>query len=174
MIAPFLEECLSVLTRTPAMLNVFLRDLPEVWTNATEGPGTWSPYVIIGHLIHAERADWMPRLALILEHGTNRPFEPFNREAQLQQSDGKTLPAMLDEFGDLRRDSMAQLRAMNLTAEQLELNGRHPALGVVTARQLVATWTAHDLGHTLQISRAMARRYRLEVGPWAEYLSVMK
>jgi hypothetical protein len=174
MITSFLEECLAVLTRTPAALDALLRDLPEVWTTATEGPGTWSPYVIIGHLIHAEKVDWMPRLTIILEHGTNRPFEPFDREAQFTQSNGKTLPALLDEFRDLRRDSVSRLRAMNLTAEQLERNGRHPALGLVTARQLVATWIAHDLGHTLQISRVMARRYRSEVGPWAEYLSVMK
>ena len=174
MIEPFLEECLSVLTRTPAALDVLLRDLPEVWTTATEGPRTWSPYIIIGHLIHAEQADWMPRLTIILEHGPNRPFEPFNREAQFVQSKGKTLPALLDEFADLRRDNVARLLALNLTAEQLERNGMHPALGLVTARQLVATWTAHDLGHTLQISRVMAKRYRSEVGPWAEYLSVMK
>lgn len=174
MTAPFLEECLSVLTRTPVVLDVLLRDLPEVWTTATEGPGTWSPYVIIGHLIHAEKADWMPRLTIVLEHGANRPFEPFDREAQFRQNNGKSLPALLDEFSDLRHDSVARLRAMNLTSEQLERNGRHPALGLVTARQLVATWTAHDLAHTLQISRVMAKRCKLEVGPWAEYLSVMK
>ena len=174
MTAPFLEECLSVLTRTPIVLDVLLRDLPEVWTTATEGSGTWSPYVIIGHLIHAEKADWMPRLKIILEHGTDRPFEPFDREAQFHQNYGKSLTELLDEFRDLRHDSVARLRAMNLTSEQLELNGRHPALGVVSARQLMATWTAHDLGHTVQISRVMAKRYKLEVGPWAEYLSVMK
>src|SRR5271169_1356949 len=95
----FLEESLAILTRTPATLDALLRDLPESWTSATEGPGTWSPYVIIGHLIHAERADWMPRLAIILEHGTNRPFDPFDRAAQFQQIDRKTLPALLDEFG---------------------------------------------------------------------------
>jgi len=156
------------------MLDVLLRDLPEVWTTATEGPGTWSPYVVIGHLIHAETVDWMPRLTIILEHGTSRPFEPFDREAQLHDGNGKTLPALLDEFGGLRRENVARLRAMNLTAEQLERTGMHPALGLVTARQLLATWTAHDLGHTLQISRVMAKRYRAEVGPWAEYLSVMK
>src|SRR5580704_12399628 len=170
MTEPFLEECLSVLTRTPVALDVLLRDLPEVWTTATEGPGTWSPCVVIGHLIHAEKADWMPRLAIILEHGADRPFEPFDREAQFHQNIGKSLPALLDEFRDLRNDNIARLRAMNLTSEQLARNGRHPALGLVTARQLVATWTAHDLGHTLQISRVMAKRYKSEVGPWAEYL----
>jgi hypothetical protein len=174
MTAPFVEECLSVLTRTPVVLDALLRDLPEVWTTATEGPGTWSPYVVVGHLIHAEKVDWMSRLAIILEHSTNRLFEPFDREAQLRQDNGKSLPALLDEFRELRHDSVVRLRAMNLTPEQLERNGRHPALGLVTARQLVATWTAHDLGHTVQIGRVMAKRYKLEVGPWAEYLSVMK
>ncbi len=174
MTAPFVEECLSVLTRTPAMLDMFLRDLPEVLTGATEGPGTWSPFVVIRHLIYAERTDWMPRLMIILEYGATRTFEPFDHEGQFRQTDGKSLPALLDEFRDLRDDNVARMRAMNLGTEQLELNGRHPALGLVTARQLIATWTAHDLGHILQISRAMAKRYKPEVGPWAAYLSVMK
>jgi hypothetical protein len=170
----FLDECLAILTRTPATLNTFLRDLPDHWTNHNEGPGTWSPYDVIGHLIHAENVDWIPRLTIILESGTNRQFQPFDREAQFHQSAGKTLPELLDEFSDARRHSLAQLHAMNLQPEQLELQGTHPALGLVTARQLIATWTAHDLGHILQISRVMAKRYKHEVGPWAEYLSVMK
>jgi hypothetical protein len=174
MTAPFLEECLSVLTRTPATLDTLLRDLPEAWTAATEGPGTWSPYVVIGHLIHGERADWMPRLAIILEHGPSRPFDPFDREAQFGESDGKSLSTLLDEFSALRRDNLARLRALNLQPAQFELKGTHPALGPVTVRQLLATWTAHDLAHILQVSRVMARRYKQEVGPWAEYLSVMK
>jgi hypothetical protein len=151
-----------------------LGDLPDAWTAATEGPGTWSPFVVIGHLIHAEKADWIPRLAIILEYGTSRPFEPFDREAQLRERDGKSLPALLQEFADSRLDSIARLRAMHLTPEKLELKGMHPGLGIVTARQLMATWTAHDLGHLLQISRVMAKRYKQEVGPWAAYLSVMK
>jgi hypothetical protein len=174
MTASFLEECLSVLTRTPVTLDTMLRDLPEVWTLATEDPGTWSPYVVIGHLIHGERADWMPRLAIILEHGPNRPFDSFDREAQFQESRGKSLSTLLDEFTALRRDNLARLRGLNLQPAQLELHGTHPALGPVTLRQLLATWTAHDLGHILQVSRVMARRYKQEVGPWAEYLSVMK
>ena len=169
-----MEECLSVLTRTPAVLDMLLCDLPEVLTTATEGPGTWSPYVVIGHLIYAEKTDWMPRLAIIMEHGVNRTFEPFDREGQFRQPEVKSLPVLLDEFRDLRHDCVARLRAMNLTPEQLERNGMHPALGLVTARQLLATWTAHDLGHLLQISRVMAKRYKSEVGPWAAYQSVMK
>jgi hypothetical protein len=174
MTAPFLEECLSVLTRTPATLDTLLRDLPEVWTAATEGPGTWSPYLVVGHLIHGERADWMPRLAIILEHGPERPFDPFDREAQFRERNGKSLSTLLDEFSALRRDNLVRLRALNLQPAQLNLQGTHPALGPVTVRQLLATWTAHDLGHILQVSRVMARRYKQEVGPWAEYLSVMK
>lgn len=174
MSAPFLEECLSVLKRTPATLDTLLRDLPEPWTAATEGPGTWSPYVVIGHLIHGERTDWMPRLAIILEHGASRPFDPFDREAQFRESNGKSLSTLLDEFSALRSDNLTRLRALNLQPPQLELKGTHPGLGPVTVRQLLATWTAHDLAHILQVSRVMAKRYKQEVGPWAEYLSVMK
>ena len=174
MTAPFLEECLSVLTRTPATLDMLLRDLPEAWITATEGPGTWSPYVVIGHLIHGEKADWMPRLALILEHGPSRPFDPFDRDAQFRESNGKSLSTLLDEFAALRRDNLVRLRALDLQRAQLESMGTHPELGPVTVRQLLATWTAHDLAHILQVSRVMAKRYRQEVGPWTEYLSVMK
>jgi hypothetical protein len=174
MTAPFLEECLSVLTRTPATLDALLRDLPEAWTAATEGPGTWSPYVVIGHLVHGEKADWMPRLAIILEHGPGRPFDSFDREAQFSESQGRSLSSLLDEFSTLRRDGLTRLRALDLQPAQLELRGTHPTLGPVTARQLLATWTAHDLAHLVQVSRVMARRYQQEVGPWAEYLSVMK
>src|SRR3982751_1778373 len=123
MSAPFLDECLSVLTRTPATFDRLLRDLPEAWTAATEGPGTWSPYIVIGHLIHAEKADWMPRLAMILEHGQERPFDPFDREAQFRNSQGKPLPGLLDEFSLLRRENLARLRALNLQETQLELQG---------------------------------------------------
>jgi hypothetical protein len=171
---PILEECLSVLTRTPAALDVLLRDLPDVLTTATEGPGTWSPYIVVGHLIYTEQTDWIPRMAIIMEHGVSRPFDPFDHEAQFRQPEVRPLPALLDEFKELRHDSISRLRAMNLTAEQLETNGMHPALGLVTARQLLATWASHDLGHILQISRVMAKRYKPEVGPWVAYQTVLK
>lgn len=174
MTPPFLDECLSVLTRTPATLDALLRDLPDVWSKANEGSGTWSPYDVIGHLIHGERADWMPRLTIMLEHGPSRPFDPFDREAQFRDSQGKTLATLLDEFTALRRDSLARLRALDLQPAQLSVQGRHPTLGLVNVRQLLATWTAHDLAHILQITRAMARRYKSEVGPWGEFLSVME
>ena len=171
---PFLDESMAVLERTPAALDALLRDLPEPWTSATEGPNTWSPYIVVGHLIHAEHADWIPRLRIILDHGTARPFDPFNREAQFRESAGKSLSTLLGEFVELRRDNLATLRSLNLTDQQLDLQGTHPAFGPVTARQLLATWTAHDLAHILQITRVMAKRYKQEVGPWAEYLSVMR
>ena len=174
MAASFLEECLAVLKRTPATLDTLLRDLPDKWTTATEGPGTWSPYVVIGHLIHGEKADWMPRLAIILEHGPSRPFDPFDREAQFRDSHGKSMSMLLDEFGALRHDNLARLRSIDLKPDQLELDGTHPSLGRVTLRQLLATWTAHDLAHVVQVSRVMAKRYKIDVGPFAEFLSVMK
>src|SRR5215510_2546559 len=172
--APFLEECLSILSRTPATLNALLRDLPESWTEVTEGPGTWSPYVVIGHLIHGEKTDWIPRLNIILEHGPGRPFDKFDREAQFRDSQGKTLTTLLDEFTGLRQQNLASLRALNLQPTELNRNGTHPELGPVTVRQLLATWTAHDLAHLVQVNRVMARRYKEDVGPWAEFLSVMK
>jgi hypothetical protein len=174
MTLPFLDECLSVLTRTPAVLDTLLRDLPETLTDATDGPNTWSPRLVLRHLIFGEQTDWIPRLDIILEHRTQRPFDPFDHEAQFRRVADKSLPELLDEFKDLRADSLARLRALNLTPEQLELQGTHPALGTVTLRQLIATWTSHDLGHILQITRVMARRYKSEVGPWAAYQSVMK
>lgn len=171
----FLHESIAILTRTPLTLDALLRGLPDAWTtSAGEGPGTWSPHDVIGHLIHGEKTDWMPRVEMILEHGTGRAFEPFDREAQFKVTGRAPLSGLLDEFAVLRRANLARLSGLNLQAAQLELQGTHPALGTVTLRQLLATWTAHDLSHIVQIGRVMARRYRDEVGPWAEYLSVMK
>ena len=167
-----LEESLAVLIRTPRVLDALLRDLPDSWTSATEGPGTWSPYAVIGHLIHAERVDWMPRLEIILKHGIARPFDSFDREGQIAE-ERQPLGALLDEFAACRASSLQRLRELNLQPADLERQGMHPGLGVVTMRQLVATWTAHDLAHILQISRVMAKRYKNNVGPWAQYLSVM-
>jgi len=168
----FLEESMAVLTRTPAALDALLCGLPEPWVRATEGPGTWSPCQVVGHLIHADRTDWLPRLGMILDHGTTREFEPFDREAQ--RSETRPLAVLLDEFHDIRAECLDRLRRLDLQPRQLESKGLHPAFGEVTARQLLATWTAHDLGHLVQIARVMARRYREDVGPWAEYLSVLK
>ncbi len=168
----FLEESRAVLTRTPAALDALLRGLPEAWTEATEGPGTWSPRFVLGHLIHGEHADWIPRLEMILRYGISRPFERFDREKQPDAP--KSVEVLLDEFMALRHASLASLDGYTLRAEHLDLEGMHPDLGVVTVRQLLATWTAHDLAHVLQVSRVMAKRYKAEVGPWAQYLSVIR
>src|ERR1700679_782017 len=126
MSSAFLNDCLSVLTRTPSTLDALLRNLPERWTEATEGPGTWSPYDVVGHLIHGEQTDWMPRLPIILQYGPSRPFDTFNREAQFRESQGKLLATLLDEFEELRRENLARLCALNLQPAQLELQGMHP------------------------------------------------
>jgi hypothetical protein len=168
-----LEQGVAVLARTPPTLRAMLTGLPPSWTDATEGPETWSPYVIVGHLIHGERTDWIPRAQLILAQGTNRRFTPFDRFAQFHASQGKSLGALLDEFAQLRRDNLATLVGWRLTGAQLALEGEHPEFGVVTLRQLLATWVAHDLGHIAQATRVMAKQYRDAVGPWRAYLPIL-
>lgn len=171
--ADFTEESLAVLSRTPSALDALLRGLPDAWTMTTEGPGTWSPLIVLGHLVHVERTDWMPRLEIILKHGESRPFDPVDREAQLKNG-VRPLSELLDEFSSLRRASLDRLRELDLQEDQLARTGMHPTLGIVTARQLLATWTAHDLAHLVQVSRVMAKRLREETGPWASFLSVMR
>ena len=169
-----LEQTIALLTRTPATLNALLRDLPETWTLRNEGENTWSAFDIVGHLIHGERTDWMPRARLILEFGQSKPFEKFDRWAQDRESQGKSLPQLLDEFARVRAENIFQLRALNLQPADLEKLGQHPGLGVVTLAQLLATWAAHDFTHLHQLSRVMAYQYREAVGPWAQYLGVMQ
>ena len=169
-----LQNTISLLTRTPAALNVLLRDLPETWTLRNEGENTWNVFDVLGHLIHGERTDWMPRARMILQFGENKTFEPFDRRAQERESRGKSLGQLLDEFARLRSESLDALRALNLQPQDLERRGRHPELGVVTLSELLATWAAHDLTHLHQISRIMAHQYRQAVGPWSAFLGVMK
>jgi hypothetical protein len=168
-----LEDSIALLSRTPAALNALLRDLPDRWTSQNEGGTTWSAFDVIGHLIHGERTDWMPRAERILEHGESRAFEPFDRFAQAKESQGKTLPQLLDEFARMRSENLNKLRALNLKREDFGRKGKHPALGSVTLSELLATWAAHDLTHLHQISRIMAYQYRDAVGPWKTYLGVM-
>lgn len=168
-----LDYTVSLLSRTPAVLNSLLRDLPELWTHRNEGEKTWSPYDIVGHLIHGERTDWMPRAKRILELGETRPFDPFDRLAQQRESQGKSLSQLLDEFSRLRIENLDALRALNLKPADFERRGKHPALGVVTMSELLATWAAHDLTHLHQVSRVMAYQYREAVGPWSAFLGVM-
>jgi hypothetical protein len=167
------EEALPVLRRTPHVLRELLHDLPDKWINATEGVGTWSPFDVIGHLIHGERTDWMPRVEHILKHGAAVTFPTFDREAMFTDSKGRTLRELLDTFERLRIESLERLTALSLTDDDLARRGRHPEFGVVTMGQHLATWVAHDLGHTSQIVRVMARQYTDAVGPWRAYLSIL-
>ena len=169
-----LQHTSSLLTRTPAALNALLRDLPETWTLQNEGENTWSAFDIVGHLIHCERTDWMPRVKLLLQFGETREFEPFDRGGHALAVRGKSLGQLLDEFARLRSQNLDELRALNLQPDDLERRGRHPAFGTVTLSALLATWPAHDLTHLHQISRVMAHQYREAVGPWSAYLGVVQ
>jgi hypothetical protein len=169
-----LAEAIPLLERTPRLLDVWLRGLAEGWVHAHEGGETWSPYDVVGHLIHGEKADWLPRARCILEHGEARAFETFDRFAQFRDSQGKTLGQLLDEFAALRAESLDALHGLRLADTQLALRGKHPQLGGVTLRNLLACWVAHDLDHVVQIARVLARQYADEVGPWREYLRVVR
>jgi hypothetical protein len=169
-----LPHTISLLTRTPAALNALLRDLPETWTFRNEGENTWTVLDVVAHLIYGERTDWMPRARIILQFGETRPFEPFDRQGHIPESQGKSLAQLLDEFARVRSENLDQLRALNLRQADLERRGRHPALGIVTLSQLLAAWATHDLTHLHQISRVMAHQYREAVGPWSAYLGVLQ
>ena len=169
-----LGHTISLLSRTPAVLDALLRDLLETWALRNEGENTWSAFDVVGHLIHGERTDWMPRARMILQSGEAQTFEPFDRWGHVRESQGKSLGQLLEEFGGLRLENLIELRALNLRQEDLERRGRHPALGIVTLSELLATWAAHDLTHLHQISRVMAHQYREAVGPWSAYLGVLR
>ena len=169
-----LAEAVAVLTRTPATLDAMLRGLPNTWVRCNEGKDTWSAFDIVGHLIVGERTDWMTRLRIILENGEARPFDPFDRFAQFRETQGKSLEQLLDEFARLRSENLAALQQLNLQPEDFTRRGRHPALGVVTLSELLATWAVHDLTHMHQLSRVMAYQYRETVGPWSAYLGVLR
>ena len=169
-----LSPTIALLSRTPATLNALLRDLPDSWTFSNEGEGTWTAFDIVGHLIHAEHTDWIPRATMILEQGESETFKPFNRMGQEENSRGKSLPQLLDEFAAVRSDSLSQLRALNLQSQDLQRRGRHPAFGPVTLGQLLATWAVHDLTHLHQLSRLLAHQYREAVGPWSVCLGVLQ
>jgi uncharacterized damage-inducible protein DinB len=168
-----LDDALPVLRRTPAILRVWLLGLPESWIRTNEGPETWSPFDIVGHLIHGERTDWMERVELILAHGVSRPFIPFDRFAQFKASRGKSLAELLDTFAELRDSNLIRLQSLRLEQEDFSRPGQHPELGPVTLGQLLATWVAHDLNHLGQIARIMGRQYTDAVGPWVEYLPML-
>jgi len=168
-----LPQTIALLERTPATLNALLRDLPDFWTFSNEGEGSWTAFDIVGHLIHAEHTDWIPRANMILKHGESETFKPFQREGQKEKSQGKSLPRLLDDFAAVREKNLSELRAMNLQPADLDRRGRHPVFGPVSLGQLLATWAAHDLTHLHQLSRLMAYQYRAAVGPWSVFLGVL-
>jgi DinB family protein len=167
------DAALPIWRRTPSVVRTLLADLPSDWIDKTEGPGTWSPFDVVGHLIHGERTDWVPRVEHILRHGDAVAFPRFEREAMFAGSQGRSLGELLDTFASARRESLERLGTLHLTHADLDRRGRHPEFGIVTMRQHLATWVAHDLGHISQIVRVMARQYSDAVGPWRAYLSIL-
>jgi uncharacterized damage-inducible protein DinB len=167
------DAALEILSRTPATLHALLHHLSVPWTRLNVGAETWSAYDVVGHLIHGEKTDWIPRARIILHAGESQPFESFDRFAQFQESQGQSLEDLLEKFAHLRRKNLKALQQMNITPEQWEWRGTHPELGTVTLRQLLATWVVHDLSHIGQIVEVMAKQYAIEVGPWKAYLPIL-
>ena len=168
-----LPEATAVLARTPDTLRALLSGLDAPWTNANEGPNTFSAFDVVGHLIDGEETDWIPRARMILDQGAHRDFAPFDRFRHYKRNCGRNLVELLDEFGRLRAASLADLQGMGLTEHELSLEGVHPEFGPVSLRQLLATWVVHDLGHIAQIARVMAKRYAADVGPWSDFLPIL-
>lgn len=169
-----LDKTIALLSRTPAVLSALLRELPEEWTHTNEGEGTWSAFDVVGHLIHCELTDWMPRARVVLQGGDGQPFPPFDRFGHVEWVKGKSLGELLDEFARLRTENLVELEGWKLTAEELGLHGLHPVLGSVTLSELFAAWAAHDLTHLHQITRVMAYQYRDAVGPFRRFQGVMQ
>ncbi len=168
-----LDATIALISRTPATLNALLRDLPESWTHRSEGDSTWTAVDVVGHLIHADQTDWVPRARWILDRGDSEPFPPFDRRGHFRLIEGKSMPQILDEFSLERAKSIDELRSLNLQPGDFERRGCHPVLGSTTLSQLLATWPAHDLTHLHQISRILAGAYRNEAGPFAAFLGVL-
>jgi hypothetical protein len=168
-----IDEAVEVLVGTPSVLGTLLRGKSFAWLNARKTPDAFRAPDVLGHLIHGEKTDWIPRVRIILGHGDTEPFEPFDRFGFHTSIAGKTIDELLDEFAKLRSESLETLRSFNLTEEQLALPGKHPELGAVTLGNLLATWVVHDLGHIAQIVKTMAGEYRDAVGPWRAYTSIL-
>lgn len=167
------NKALEILERTPEVLETMLNGISKEWNINNEGEGTWSAYDIVGHLIHGEKTDWIPRMDIILSSNSNKDFEPFDRFAQLKESSGKNLSQLLGEFKVLRKKNIEYLLARNLNEANLIQEGIHPSFGSVTLSELLSTWVVHDLNHIAQISRVLAKQYITEVGPWKEYLRIL-
>ena len=168
-----LDLSIDVLRRSPATLDALLKGVDPAWERGTEGPDTFSPFDVVGHLIDGEETDWIPRARIILARGPDRRFEPYDRFRHRKRNVGRTLASLLSEFAKLRSANLELLRSWKLTDAELDLQGEHPSFGPVTLRHLLAAWVVHDLGHLAQISRVMAKQYRSEVGPWAPYEPVL-
>lgn len=169
-----LNKSLEILERTPIVLSYLLDGISPDWTSNNEGGDTWSVYDVIGHLVHGEKTDWIARLKKVLAESGDKKFTPFDRFAQFQSSKGKTLHQLLQEFTDLRKENMKTLRSLNITEKDMGKTGIHPTFGEVALSQLLSTWTVHDLDHLSQISRVMAKQYKEQVGPWVEFLKILK
>lgn len=168
-----IKQSVEVLERTPAVLKTLLSNLSDDWTMNNEGPDTFSPFDVVGHLLHGEKTDWTVRTTMILEHGLNKTFEPYDRFAQYEESKGKSLEQLLDEFEHLRRQNVHWLKSLHLTEEDFEKKGMHPSLGEVSLKNLLSTWVVHDLTHIAQITRVMAKQYSEEMGPWKEFFRIL-
>jgi hypothetical protein len=168
-----LEKAMIVLQTTPSILQAWLGHLPLEWTSSNDGEDTWSPFDVVGHLIHGEKTDWIPRAEIILSDRETRRFEPFDRFAMFTDSKGKTMQELLDTFALLRHESLDRLRDLLLSEDDYDKTGLHPSLGTVTLKQLLATWVVHDLDHLGQIAQVMARQYKSEVGPWGKFLGIL-
>lgn len=168
-----LIQALEVLRATPRVLNAMLEGVSLPWVMSNYGPDTFSPFDVVGHLIHGDRTDWIPRARIILQHGPDRPFEPFDRYAMFEESMGKTIDELLETFAKVRRINIETVKGWNLTPEQLALAGTHPELGTVTLENLLATWVVHDLNHIHQVAKSLAFQYQDAVGPWKAYLSIL-
>lgn len=169
-----IDKALEILDRTPRTLQTLLEDISEDWTHNNEGGESWSPYDILGHLIHGEKTDWISRIKITLAEEGNKTYHPFDRFAQFEESKGKSISDLFEEFSALREKNIEVLKSMNISESDFEKGAIHPSLGRVKLKQLMATWVVHDLGHIAQISRVMAKQYTDEVGPWRDYLSVLK
>ena len=168
-----LKHAVEILKQTPKTLRSLVGGLSDNWTLTNEGPDTWSPFDVVGHLIHGEETDWIPRVKIILEHGEAQTFTPFDRFAFFEKSKGKTLHELLDTFARLRKENLRVLQELKLEPQHFELKGTHPEFGTVTLGQLLATWVVHDLDHIEQIVRSMAAQYRDNAGRWKAYLSIL-
>ena len=166
------DKAIQILERTPKVLNNLLLNIDDQWVLNNEGENTWSPFDIIGHLIHGEKTDWIPRAKIILEHGSDRTFEPFDRFAQYEISKGKIISELLHEFETLRKQNLYELKSLNIS-NNLNKKGMHPELGEVSLKNLLSCWVVHDLGHISQVARVMAKQYKNEVGIWTSYLGIL-